>query len=38
MVTTEVTEGEFKGWHTWPEEPFEYDTAGLRPSAPSANT
>tara|TARA_R110000787_G_scaffold14348_3_gene44259 strand:- start:7602 stop:8030 length:429 start_codon:yes stop_codon:yes gene_type:complete len=28
MVTTEVTEGEFKGWHTWPEEPFEYDTAG----------
>ena len=28
MVTTEVTEGEFNGWHTWPEEPFEYDTAG----------
>lgn len=28
MVTSEVTEGEFKGWRTWPEEPFEHDTAG----------
>lgn len=28
MVATEVTEGEFKGWQTWPEEPFEHDTAG----------
>lgn len=28
MVATEVTEGEFKGWKTWPEEPFEHDTAG----------
>jgi acyl-coenzyme A thioesterase 13 len=28
MVTTQVTEGEFKGWYTWPEEPFEHDTAG----------
>jgi len=28
MVATEVTEGEFKGWMTWPEEPFEHDTAG----------
>ncbi|MEM8617980.1 MAG: hypothetical protein AAGF20_13730, partial [Pseudomonadota bacterium] len=23
-----VTEGEFKGWKTWPQEPFEHDTAG----------
>jgi acyl-coenzyme A thioesterase 13 len=28
MIATEVTEGEFKGWKTWPEEPFEHDTAG----------
>ena len=28
MVATEVKEGEFKGWKTWPEEPFEHDTAG----------
>lgn len=28
MAATEVTEGEFKGWQTWPEEPFEHDTAG----------
>ena len=28
MLATEVTEGEFKGWYTWPEEPFEHDTAG----------
>lgn len=23
-----ITEGEFAGWHTWPGEPFEHDTAG----------
>ena len=23
-----VKEGEFAGWSTWPEEPFEHDTAG----------
>ncbi len=28
MKMTVVTEGEFAGWHTWPEEPFEYETAG----------
>lgn len=29
MVAGEVCEsGEFKGWSTWPDEPFEYDTAG----------
>jgi len=24
----QVKEGEFAGWSTWPEEPFEHDTAG----------
>ncbi len=28
MKMTEVTEGEFAGWLTWPGEPFEYETAG----------
>lgn len=28
MTTNEVTEGEFAGWFTWPDEPFEHDTAG----------
>lgn len=28
MNTQIITEGEFKGWHTWPGEPFEHDTAG----------
>jgi uncharacterized protein (TIGR00369 family) len=28
MLATDVTEGEFKGWKTWTEEPFEHDTAG----------
>nr|WP_070958687.1 PaaI family thioesterase [Hyphomonas sp. Mor2] len=28
MNTTTITEGEFAGWHTWPGEPFEHDTAG----------
>ncbi|MEL6857891.1 MAG: PaaI family thioesterase [Pseudomonadota bacterium] len=23
-----ITEGEFKGWSTWPNEPFEHDAAG----------
>ena len=23
-----VEEGEFAGWYTWPEEPFEHDSAG----------
>ena len=23
-----VESGEFEGWYTWPEEPFEHDTAG----------
>ena len=23
-----VTDGEFEGWSTWPDEPFEHDTAG----------
>ena len=26
--TTEITEGEFAGWKTWKNEPFEYETAG----------
>lgn len=28
MIATEVTSGEFKGWSTWPEEPYEYESAG----------
>ena len=28
METKTVTDGEFKGWFTWPGEPFEHDTAG----------
>ena len=28
MDTKTLTEGEFAGWHTWPGEPFEHDTAG----------
>lgn len=28
MKMTEVMTGEFKGWLTWPEEPFEYETVG----------
>lgn len=28
MKMTEVTQGPFQGWKTWPEEPFEHDTAG----------
>jgi uncharacterized protein (TIGR00369 family) len=28
MHTKTITEGEFTGWHTWPGEPFEHDTAG----------
>ena len=28
MNTKTITEGEFAGWHTWPGEPFEHDTAG----------
>lgn len=28
MHTKTITEGEFAGWHTWPGEPFEHDTAG----------
>ena len=28
MQTTLETEGEFAGWQTWPQEPFEYETAG----------
>ncbi len=28
MKATVVTSGEFAGWTTWPEEPFEYETAG----------
>ena len=28
MQTKTITEGEFAGWHTWPGEPFEHDTAG----------
>ncbi|MEO0549328.1 MAG: PaaI family thioesterase [Pseudomonadota bacterium] len=28
MKPTMITEGEFAGWQTWQNEPFEYDTAG----------
>ena len=28
MDTKTIPEGEFAGWHTWPGEPFEHDTAG----------
>lgn len=28
MQMKKITEGEFAGWSTWPEEPFEHDTAG----------
>lgn len=28
MATVTVTDGEFAGWMTWPDEPFEYETAG----------
>jgi uncharacterized protein (TIGR00369 family) len=28
MATTIETDGEFKGWTTWKEEPFEHETAG----------
>ena len=28
METKTITDGEFAGWHTWPGEPFEHDTAG----------
>lgn len=28
MKPTLVTEGEFTGWQTWPEETFEYESAG----------
>ena len=28
MKMTQVTDGPFKGWKTWPEEPFEHDVAG----------
>lgn len=28
MKMTEVEDGPFKGWKTWPEEPFEHDVAG----------
>ena len=28
MDTKTISEGEFAGWHTWPGEPFEHDTAG----------
>lgn len=28
MDMTEVKEGEFAGWSNWPQEPFEYETAG----------
>ncbi|MFN7056358.1 PaaI family thioesterase [Hyphomonas sp.] len=28
MAAVTVTEGEFAGWTTWPDEPFEYETAG----------
>lgn len=28
MTTTIVESGEFAGWSTWQEEPFEYETAG----------
>ena len=28
MTPIEETDGEFKGWLTWPHEPFEHDTVG----------
>lgn len=28
MQSKQITEGEFTGWHTWPNEPFEHDAAG----------
>ncbi|MFN7057088.1 PaaI family thioesterase [Hyphomonas sp.] len=28
MATVTVSEGEFAGWTTWPDEPFEYEAAG----------
>ena len=28
MQSTTITDGEFKGWSTWENEPFEHDTAG----------
>jgi len=28
MKTIEATDGEFKGWTYWPDEPFEAETAG----------
>ncbi len=28
MIATTVSSGEFKGWSTWPEEPYEYESAG----------
>lgn len=28
VKATVITEGEFAGWQTWPEEPFEYESAG----------
>ena len=28
MQSMTITEGEFKGWSTWPNEPFEHDAAG----------
>ena len=28
MQAKKITEGEFAGWSTWPNEPFEHDTAG----------
>ena len=28
MQSKQITEGEFAGWHTWPNEPFEHDAAG----------
>lgn len=28
MTTTIIKDGEFKGWQTWPNEPFEYESAG----------
>ena len=28
MQAITITDGEFKGWQTWPNEPFEHDAAG----------
>jgi len=28
MVAVTVSDGEFAGWMTWPDEPFEYEAAG----------